>query len=361
MSFARWVVATACLAAACSAPPPAPTAPQAPPPSPLHGGPLSDYVPAPGLRWLVLVSPSAIAREPRLMDALTPLVPEAGFQGLSERNGFDVRKTSSALVAGFDLGTLYLVSADGQDARMADTFQSRLLTSPRIAHPHPRLTRVTGVAGTTPESLLRADSQLVAVAVDDPALVRVVEGYLLGRFRKTPPARRGAALTTFATFAEDAPLRVFFPGPFDEQDVPGPLRSTLLAGATAAALAVSFRDVAAVGASASNEALVLHAQLVLAGDWSTDEDAPARLRAAWDALSSTAPGRWFGLDRPVSSPEVRKSSTFLELQVDLDGHLLFRALKDAANAELRELFADTPVPATENRSDAKHEAQPVDP
>jgi hypothetical protein len=295
------------------------------------------------------------------LDALTPLVPEAGFQGFSERNGFDVRKTSSALVAGFDLGTLYLVSADGQDARIADTFQSRLITSPRVAHPHPRLTRVTGVAGTTPESLLRADSQLVAVAVDDPALVRVVEGYLLGRFRKTPPALRGAALTTLATFAENAPLRVFFPGPFEEQDVPGPLRTTLLAGATAAALAVSFRDFAGDGAHAGNRALVLHAHLVLAGEWSEDEEAPARLRAAWDALSSTSAGRWFGLDRPVSVAEVRKSAKCLELDVDLDGHFLLRALRDAANAELHEIFTDPPVPATDNRSNAKHETLLVDP
>ncbi len=360
-ALARAALALACSALACSTP--APSTPTAAPPPALHEGPLSDYVPSAGLRWLLLASPRAIAREPGLLPARAPLLPESGFQGFSTRNGFDLRETSSALVAGFDLGTLYMVSADGSDASATTAFEERLLASSTVHHPHPRLTRVVGVAGTSPQALLRAENQLVAVATSDPALARVVEGYLLGRFKKTPVALRGAALTSLATFGDNAPLRAFFPGPFDEQAVPGPLRSTLLAGATAAALAVSFRDVAAdakteSGAS-SSPPLVLHIELVLAGDWSADDEAAARMQAAWEALSNTGPGRWFGLHRPVTAPEVQRSANFLRLRVDLDGNVVFRALRDAANAELHELFADPP--SDENRSKPADEAPPVRP
>ncbi len=296
-------------------------------------------MPAPGLRWLVLASPRAVTEERAFWNALRELVSERAFQDLSARNGFDLRQSASALVAGFDFGTLYLVSADGHDARITEHFQSRLLQGAKVARPHPRLTRITGVAGTTPEALLRAEQQLVAVAVDDPSLVRLVEGYLLGRFRKTPTALRGAALAELAEFARDAPVRAFFPGPFDEHHVPGPLRGALLASATAVACAVSIRDRDATGAP--DDSLTFHVRLALAGDWSRDETASSRLHAAWQALSVTSPGRWFGLDRPVSPATVRASASLLELELDLDGRRLLEATRDAAHTELTELFGES--------------------
>ncbi len=342
---------------ACSSPsqerPPA--LPRHAPAAPLHRGPLSDFVPAPSLRWLVLAQPDQIARAPGLLALLRPLISDEAFEAFSVRNGFDLRASTGALVAGFDYGTLYLLHADGRDAVIADRFRERLLQSKPIARPHPSLTRITGVAGTTPESLLRANDQLVAIAIDNPSLVRLVEGYLLERFRKTPPALRGSALAPIATFAEDAPLRVFFPGPFSEQEVPGPLRNALLSAATAVGVAVSFReavraDTSAPAATAESQAkresqndaklLALELRIVVCGDFSQDGDASERLRSAFEALTASSAARWFGLNAPLRAPTLAAHPDRLELSADFDAARFLRALHGAADAELRELFPD---------------------
>lgn len=331
------------LCAACSGqvsprPPPPPAAPAAP----LHDGPLSDYVPAPSLRWLVLAEPRRIAEAPGFLPLLRPLIDGEGFDAFAAKNGFDLRSAPGVLVAGFDLGTLYVLPAEGRDAVIAERFRERLLGGVKEAHPHPRLTRITGVAGATPESLLRADDQLVAIATGDPQLVRVVEGYLLGRFRKTPSALRGAALAPLGDFAEDAPLRIFFPGPFGEEDVPGVLRNALLGTATSAALAVSFRE------TPEAAPLELELRLALCGDFGDEAEARSRLEDAWTSITAGSAARWFGLHRPLRPASITASPDRLELSASFDAEKLLTALYGAARAELAELFP-SPISATDPR------------
>src|SRR5690606_1193683 len=187
----------------------------------LHEGPLTEYVPAPTLRWLLLAHPERIAAAPGVLEALAPLVSDDGWSRFTERNGFDPRRSPTLLAAGFELGTLYLIEppepAHGRS--MEERFRERLSHGEVVARPHPALTPVQGVLAGTPQALLRVEDRFVAHADGDPSLIRIVEGFLLGRFTKTPSALRGATLRAHATFADGAPLRAWIPGPLDDLSV----------------------------------------------------------------------------------------------------------------------------------------------
>src|SRR5450432_1379775 len=54
------------------------------PTRPLHRGPLSDFVSAVGLRWLVLVRPQQLLSDPELGPAMLQVVPERRFDAFQE-------------------------------------------------------------------------------------------------------------------------------------------------------------------------------------------------------------------------------------------------------------------------------------
>ena len=147
---ARWVVVGAALGAltwGCVSAPPASagdvrSAPEWPE---LHRGPLTDYVPAAGLRWLLVGSPRYFA----LHDALRPLreswLTDERFKAFSSATGIDLMRTERALVAGFDLGTLYMADASGWVEMPEAPFAERLAGSGTMHRPHPQVWRLTGV------------------------------------------------------------------------------------------------------------------------------------------------------------------------------------------------------------------------
>src|SRR5690242_16532659 len=82
--------AMVCAAMACAAPagkPPAPT----PPTRPLHRGPLTDFISAAGLRWLLLLEPRQVLSEPELGRAISEVIPSARFDAFAEASGVDLR------------------------------------------------------------------------------------------------------------------------------------------------------------------------------------------------------------------------------------------------------------------------------
>jgi hypothetical protein len=310
----------------------------------LPQGPLADYVPAPTLRWLLLASPQRVAEHPGLLDALAPLVDEAAWQRFSDRNGVDPRVTASALIAGFELGTLYMVSDGMAGPTMVQRFRDRLLKGEATAQPHPRLLRVRGVVGESPQALLHAKDRLVALSVGDPTLVRLVEGYLLGRFRETPPVLSGAALGPHAQFEGNAPLRLFVPDPAAE--IPwlfeGPLAS--LRESSAALLALELFDLPSCKCrpdGPTGPGLRLH--WAVAGPWAPSEVSAQPLLEAWEALSLSATGQLLQLHPPLNPPRqsvspLEDGGSRLELRVELALKPLVRSLQDVLSAELEEIF-----------------------
>ena len=290
--------AVACGAGAAEAPPPPAAVPA------LLRGALTDYVPAAGLRWMIAGSPARLAREPALAPLRERWITDERRRAFATSTGVDVFTTERAVVAGFDLGTLYLADASGWIADPESRFAERLAGTEQLRKPHPELWRVSGVVGSTPEALVRVDSDFVAVAEGDLALARVVELRALGRAGRIAPAFDGAALATLPSeLRAPRPVAAYVPGPLD------PATFGDATGLLASALALC--------ASLAPDNAVLHLELALSGQWRPALDEP-RLREAWQSFASNAVGHRLGLDLAASRVDVHGSESLLTLRTDLD-------------------------------------------
>ncbi len=330
------LAAIALVVAACG-PPSAPRATAdtepAAPRAALHAGPLTDYVPAAGLRWLVVGRPSDLASQAAFAQHVAPLLPSQGLDAYANWSGVDLRLTPSALAAGFDYGTLYAAETPTGNEVVGQRFTERLVTEPKIERPHPELHTVFGVIGRTPAFLVRIDDRLVAVAVGDPTPARVVALFAQEKLRRSPPALVGAALSTLPPDAHRASFRAYFPGPFAGEWTMG-ARGLL---ATAAALAIA--------ADPSPSGDEVRVRLWASGDWKTYGSAAAsRLADAWDDLASSSMGRLLGLDEPASAPVLAVGDDHLKLEVSLRVRPLVAGLHAAVSADVRRLLAP-PGPA----------------
>lgn len=327
-----WLLAACLTAVGCggaSATPPPPSPARAPAP-PLHDGPLTDYVPAAGLRWMVVGRPRELARDPSLGPALKLLLPDRRLDAFAEGSGVDLRRVEHALAAGFDYATLYLL-VPPQPARVEDLFRARLVSEPVEVHPHPKITRLTGLVGKTPQTLVRVDDRLAAVSVGSALPARVVELFARGKLAKSRPALRGSALSTLPPELERAPLRFYAPGPFGPEWTPG------ARGLLAAALALGAGARPLPGGR-------VELRVFLAGAWSeVAVDAASALLGAWEDLARSGTGRLLGLNEPAAGPVVDLRGNLLELRVELSALTLARGLRAAVEADVWEIL-DLPRP-----------------
>jgi hypothetical protein len=253
---------------------------------------------------MIAGSPAQLAREPALAPLRARWITDERRRAFATSTGVDVLATERAVAAGFDLGTLYLADASGWVAAPERRFAERLAGTEQLRQPHPALWRVSGVAGSTPEALVRVDSDLIAVAEGDPALARVVELRALGRAGRIAPAFAGAALATL-------PSELLAPQPFAAY-VPGPLDATALGDDTGL-----LAGTLALCASLAPEAAALHLTLALSGQWRPALDEP-RLREAWQSFAASPMGHRLGLDDAASDVDVHGSESLLTLRTDLD-------------------------------------------
>lgn len=311
-----------CAASAPSAAPP-PAAPQ-PEEAPLQLGALSDFVPAAGLRWLVAGSPSYFARQPALAGVRERWLTDQRWALFAKATGVDLLRTERAIVAGFELGTLYLTDASGWVTKPEQPFIERLAGSARVQRTHSAVWRVTGLVGSTPEALVRLDDAVLAVAVADPMLARIVEYRARGRLSGVVPALHGAALSGLPPeFLEPGPLRMYAPGPFAEHTLPE--GAGLLTAAAAIAAAIDL------------EGDVLQLRLALAGSWDSERDRE-QLSNLWQAVSTAPLGRELGLDQPRSEPVVSASASALVLALQLDAERVLQGLERVGAGRLEPLL-----------------------
>jgi hypothetical protein len=335
LASAVWA-AGACAPASPKTPPVAAVAPA----RPLHQGPLSDFVSAASLRWLVLVRPQQILSEPELGQAILQVVSERRFDAFQESSGVDLRKLPSAAIAGFPYAILYLAEVPSGVAASARTlFSERLLDGAVTKQPRPTLTRITGVVGQTPETLLTIDERAIAVAVGDPIQAKIAEAYAEERLKNSPTALHGAALSSLPDlFASNAAV-LFAPGPFADEwqrAAGGLLQSTV-------ALAIAARSLAS-GKLATT--------LCLAGAWGDSAtEAASRLGAAWTAFAQSSAGRLFELRETA---EVTAEPELLTLRVELDLEPLVRGLRASVLGDVTQILRlpdktkSTPPPPSEN-------------
>ena len=248
-----------------------------------HRGPLTDYVPAAGLRWMVVGNPKTFAQDPGFLSAFERLIPEVQLAAFANGSGVQLRTLPEGCIAGFDYGTLYLVRVGNETHRVRERFEARLVSDPVIRSPQSGVWRITGLIANTPETLLSIDNDFAAIALGDPLLIRIVEGFALARFRKAQPALSGAALSTLPSELKSAPLRFYAPGPFPETWAKG--AEGLLAQAFAMGVAVSL------GTQAR-----LRVHVVVSGTFGPDtEQARAILLSTWDAIQTSSLGHILGL------------------------------------------------------------------
>ena len=317
-------VALAVLAVGCGPSPAVPARTEAAAPVALHEGPLTDYVPAAGLRWLVVGHPKALADDPAIVAALSRLFPDEKLTSFAQGTGVELRRLPSGLVAGFDYATLYMASSsNGSD--IAARFRERSLVEAKVHAPHPGIQRISGMVGQTPEVLVVIEGTLVAVSVGDPTPARVVELFALGKLKRSPAALEGSALSTLPLQElEPYPVRFYAPGPFEGEWSRG---AGGLLGA-ALALAVVARPL---------DGKRLEAQVVLSGDWNSP-DLRERLEAAWKSLATSRLGTLLNLHRPLGPPDISVTPTLLRLRVELELIPLVNGLHAAVAADVWQMM-----------------------
>ncbi len=312
------VCATACTAAA-----PPPVAP-APPERALHNGPLTDFVSAAGLHWLVLVKPKQALANAELGPAIERIVPAVRFDAFEEASGVDLRQVPSALVAGFPYSTMYLAELPTDVAAVARArFSERLWTGAVTKRPRPTLTRITGVIGQTPETLLTVDDRVI-VTVGDPVQAKIAEAYAQERLKHSPTALRGAALSSLPELANADDVAVLYaPGPFaDEwQRAAGGLLQS------AVALAITVRPIGG-GKLATT--------VYVTGAWQDSADAAAaQLSAAWGTFARSSAGHLFDLN---PNGEAHATPQFISLRVEIEIDTLVRGLRASVLGDLSQIL-----------------------
>ncbi|HEX7668805.1 MAG TPA: hypothetical protein VF395_04445, partial [Polyangiaceae bacterium] len=142
----------------------------------LHDGPLTDFVPSAGLRWMIVARLAELAHARALAPAIELLFPGPRLAGFAISTGLDLRTVSVALAAGFDYSTLYIAEsrAPAEGELVESRFADRLAGGARLSSPQRSVRRLSGVLGVVPQTLLHIRGHLVAVSIGDPTPARVV-------------------------------------------------------------------------------------------------------------------------------------------------------------------------------------------
>jgi hypothetical protein len=290
----------------------------------LHQGPLSDFVSAVSLRWLVLVKPKALLSDTSFQQAIFQVISSRRFDAFAEASGVDLRALPTALVAGFPYATVYLAEVPpGAAARARERFSERLLSGSETRHPRAALRRISGVIGQTPETLLSIDDRELAVVVGDPMQAKIAEAYALGRLKSSPSALHGAALSSLPDLFSNNSAVLYAPGPFADEwqrAAGGLLQATV-------AVAIAAQPV---------EHDKIATTVCLAGAWGDSaNEAGSRLSEAWATFARSSAGHLFGLRE---NAQVTASPELLTLRVELDLEPIVRGLRASVLSDITQIL-----------------------
>jgi len=304
---------------------------QAPAPEPRYSGRLEDYVPAAGLRWLVRGQPAKLAESQSFRPALEILISKERLAAFAETTGFALETLPRGVVAGFDLGTLYLAELPTKGAEKARVrFESRQIRDIARRKPDPNIQVLSGVTEGVPVGLVTIDDRVVAYGTGDPTLWRVVEAYARGKLR-AKTAFEGAALSGQAAETESALLAAHVPGPFGER----------WGRAAGGLLQITTSLSAKLTPTGPEHALL---ELALHGDF-VDSNAPELLRSAYMSVASSSTGTTLGLASALDArASLSPASDRVSLSVPLPVTELAKGARAATSADLDEIFRLSPAP-----------------
>jgi hypothetical protein len=292
----------------------------------VHMRPLTDYVPAAGLRWMFVGRPRELAQHLEFMAALSRLLPEPRLAAFAAATGVDLRGLSEGCVAGFDNGKLYLARVGAETKLVRAKFEARLMMDPVVHSAGSGMWEVTGLIADTLETLLLVDQDFAGVATGDPLLARVVEGFVLGRFHKTPSALNGAALSKLPSDLASAPLRFYAPGPFSGEWARGAVG--LLEQSYAVALTAVIAD-----------DMKLRVHGLLSGAFGPDlMQSRLRLVDTWTSLQNSPIGHVLGLHETTEPCVVDVTDDLLSLDVAISLARLIDGLYDVVAADISQIM-----------------------
>ena len=295
------------------------------PPTPRYTGRLKDYVPAAGLRWLVRGSPAKLAESQSFRPALELFITKERLAAVAKTTGFSLDTLPHALIAGFDLGTLYLAELPQASAAKArELFAARQIRGASLRRPDPNISVLSGINEGIPVGLVTIDDRVVAYGVGDPMLCRVVEAYARGKL-KAKTAFHGAALAGLDSESEGALVAAHLPGPFDER----------WQNAAAGLLAITTALSAKLTPTSADHAML---EVTLHGDFA-GSDAEERLRSTYMSVASSSTGTLLGLGAALEARTMTNvQNDRVSLMVPLPLTEIAKAAHAATNGDLTDIF-----------------------
>ena len=308
---------------------PAQTAAPATPPTPRYSGQLEDYVPAAGLRWLIRGAPAKLAESQGFQPAIELLLTQERLRAVAQTTGFALETLPRAVIAGFDLGTLYLAELPTPTAGEARArFVSRQIREPVQRRPDPNIVVLNGINEGVPVGLVTID-RVVAYGVGDPILCRVVEAYARGKL-KAKRAFQGAALAGLESESAGALLAAHVPGPFTEQ------WQNAAGGLLSIATAVSAK----LTPTSAGHALL---EVTLHGDFK-GSSADERLRSTYMSVASSSTGTLLGLGAALDARTVTNAqSDRVTLIVPLPLTEIAKGAHAVTNGDFVDIFRLSPA------------------
>jgi hypothetical protein len=249
-------------------------------------------------------------------------------RAVAQTTGFALDQLPRALIAGFDLGTLYLVELPSASAGEARTrFAARQIREPARRRPDPNVVTLAGVNEGVPVGLVTIDDRVVAFGVGDPMLCRVVEAYARGKL-KAKRAFQGAALEGLENETEAAPIAAHVPGPFEPrwQNAAGGL------------LAITTALSAKLTATSADHATL---ELILHGDFA-GSNAGERLRSTYMSVASSSTGAALGLGSALDARAVTNlQNDRVALMVPLAITEIARGARAVTSGDLADIFSSS--------------------
>lgn len=322
---------------ACGSPP-AKVVPQ-PPPTKLTLSPLVDLVKAPGLTWLVEVSPRRAFEDDAMLAAIASLVPDERFRAFAAHNGkIDLRLLDELVVARFPDATLTLArgAAGALDpAAIHKSFEGRAvhIDGRAVDVVNPAVVRLFGDGAKERVQLVTFGREAVAFETGRFGPLRVAELYAQGKLHRAKPALRAEPLARAAALLGDgAAARFFAAGPFEGE------WENALGGLLRASTGVGLALRTTRGGRGHLKAVAV----VLGAFEKAPEDAGHRFGALVDVLLSKNPfGRMLGLHEPIESPRVIGLADALRVEATFDGERIAQGLHRALEAEISEIMGSS--------------------
>jgi hypothetical protein len=285
------------------------------------------------LRWLIRGAPAKLAKSQSFRPALDLLISAERRRAVAHTTGFALETLPHGVIAGFDLGTLYLAELPAGHASEARArFAARQIHDVTTRSPDPNIVVLSGVNAGVPTGLVTIDDRVVAYGVGDPTLWRVVEAYARGKLR-AKSAFHGAALAGQSVEDDVCPISAHVPGPFSER----------WQGAAGGLLAVATSVSAKLLPTGPGQALL---ELSIEGDFG-ESNAAERLHATYMSVAASSTGMLLGLNSALDAQTMtNEANDHIVLRVPLKLTEIARGARAATSADLDEIFR---IPSAEAR------------